>query len=429
MFVFSQNLEVDRTNPDTTNIQELFRRTFVLLMHAVVPFLPGIACPIGKKCNSKKDNYISTEMNSTSSSVTPSAKAPSLSFAELLARKGDAVVATKGLIIKGTYDRSGLVSYGGKSDGILTPHDRENCDLQDGEETEFFVVVGEDEDEQGCLAQLSYFKARSVRRVQGVWKTAGELVESKGTVTVEVKALAKRKSDGNVVGLRALFDGVEGFIPKSMLGPVGSIENLVGKPLDVKIAKADAAEKDLMFSRKAVLEETAEANKESARDYIAQLKVGQVLTGTVCNTKPFGTFVKIGPVEGLVHISELPTGSWIKPEIGGEIEVEVVGVNQAQGKVSLSVARPGKRSFVARHAGSVGEAFTGRVQNLINCAAFVEIEPGYCGFLHFSEVDATFEAARKKLAVGTVVEVRVKDVDVQKERLGLSFVRAGSLVE
>lgn len=367
-------------------------------------------------------------MNSTSvSSVTSSdAKAPSLSFAELLALKGGAVVATKGLIIRGTFDRSGLIDYGGKSDGVLTAQDRDKCDLQHGQETEFFVVVGEDEDEAGCLAQLSYMKARSVRRVQGVWKAAGELVESKATVTVEVKGLAKRKSDGNIVGLRALLDGVEGFIPKSMLGPVGNIENLVGQPLDVKVMKADAAEKDLMFSRKALLEEAAEANKENARGYIEQLKVGQSLIGTVCNTKPFGTFIKIGPVEGLVHISELPSGSWRMPEAGSEIEVEVVGVNQAQGKVSLSIARPGKRAFVSRLADSVGESFTGRVQNLINCAAFVEIEPGYCGFLHFCEVDATFEAARKKLAVGTVVEVRIKDVDVQKERLGLSFVKAVS---
>ncbi len=333
------------------------------------------------------------------------------------------MVATKGAIVKGTYDRCGLICYGGKSDGILTPQDRENCELTAGEEAEFFVVVGEDEDEQGCMAQLSYRKARIVRKGELTWQTAAELVESKGTITVSVKALAKRKSDGNIVGVRAIFDGIEGFIPKSMIGRVGDIEALVGQPLEVKVAKADIKEKDLVFSRKAVLDEQSDSDKENARAFIEGLKIGQVLNGTVCNTKDFGTFVNIGPVEGLVHISELPGGNWRKLPRGREVEVEVVGVNVNAGKVSLSILRPGKRAFMARYADKIGEVFTGRVETVIAYAAFIEMEDGFCGFLHFADVDQNYDNARHKLKVGKTVEVRLKDVDVEKGRMGLSFVR------
>ncbi len=401
-------------------------KNFGSSLHADRLFLCRIARPTGVKCN--QIQHISNQMNLTVSSVssTPStdnqAVAPS-SFAELLAKKGGAVVATKGVIVKGTYDRSGLICYGGKSDGMLTAHDRENCELTPGEEAEFFVVVGEDEDEQGCMAQLSYLKARIVRKNERTWQTAAELVESKGTVTVTVKATAKRKSDGNIVGLRAVFDGIEGFIPKSLMGRVGDIENLVGQPLEVKVTKVDIKEKDLVFSRRAVLDEQSDSDKENARAFVAGLQIGQVLNGTVCNTKDFGTFVNIGPVEGLVHVSELPGGSWRSLPRGREVEVEVVGVNVKDGKVSLSILRPGKRAFMARYADKVGEVFAGRVETVIAYAAFVELEDGFSGFLHFCEVDDNFDAARKRLKVGSTVEVRIKDVDVDKGRMGLGFVR------
>lgn len=361
-------------------------------------------------------------MSNSASTVSPITTQPALSFAELLALKGDPVVAIAGEIIKGTYDRSGFILYGGKSDGVLTSIDQKDCELAHGEETEFFVVRGENEDDEGCLAELSYRKAKLVRKRQLVWKSAVALVESKETATVEVKSLAKRKSDGFIVGVRVAFDGLEGFIPKSLLGPVGALEALIGQSLEVKVTKADEDAKDLMFNRRAVLEERADEGKEGARQFVENLKIGEVLSGTVCNTKEFGTFVSIGPVEGLVHVSELPSGSWRKLARGREVEVEVISADAEKGKVSLSILRPARRAFIARYSDKVGEVLVGRVENLINCAAFVEIEDGFSGFLHFSEVDSSFDAARKLLKVGSRIAVRIKEVRPQKNQMALSYV-------
>jgi small subunit ribosomal protein S1 len=207
----------------------------------------------------------------------------------------------------------------------------------------------------------------------------------------------------------------------------------VGQHLRFRVIKIEAGGRNLVVSRRQLLEEEAAAK---AAETWKRLEVGAVVSGTVTSLRDFGAFVDIGGVEGLVHVSELGYGHAAHPgeilEVGQTVEAQVVKLEPdpttGRGRVGLSLrALLPDPWLTAVERFPVGAAVSGRVRRLESFGAFVEIAPGLEGLAHVSRLalDRRVSHPRQVVAVGDEVEVTVVSVDPEKRRIGLSMVESG----
>ncbi len=228
-------------------------------------------------------------------------------------------------------------------------------------------------------------------------------------------------------GFTVDLSGAVAFLPGSQVDirPVRDITPLIGTPQPFQILKMDRSRGNIVVSRRAVLEET---RAEARSELVASLKEGQVLEGVVKNITDYGAFVDLGGVDGLLHVTDIAWRRINHPsealQIGQHVKVQVIRFNPETQRISLGMkqleADPWE-GVVAKYP--AGAKFKGRVTNITDYGAFVELEPGIEGLVHVSEMSWTKKNVHPGKIVSTSqeVEVMVLDVDAQKRRISLGL--------
>jgi small subunit ribosomal protein S1 len=340
-------------------------------------------------------------------------------------RRGELV---EGMVMSVSAD-SILINVGGKSEGVisqgemltLTPDERRA--LCPGATVIAIVVEPET---QRSPAMLSLDKARS----DVGWKHLQEALEQGRVIEAMITGVNR---GGAVLDVA----GVQGFIPHSQLAPEtrgalqaaeqqGTSEGLPRKTR-VKVLELDRSRRRVVLTEKAAWQEERAERKRQAME---ELKEGQVVAGKVKSISPFGAFVDIGGVEGLLHISEMSWQSVKSPEdvvkIGEDVQVYVLKVDKETGRISLSLRQIKPHPWdAAASKYEVGQIVKGRVTKLAPFGAFVELEPGLEGLVHISELSSKpITHPHQVVKEGDVCVARILRVDAERRRLGLSVKQA-----
>lgn len=243
---------------------------------------------------------------------------------------------------------------------------------------------------------------------------SGELVT--GTITGKVKG-----------GLTVMTNGIRAFLPGSLVDtrPVKDTTPYEGKTMEFKVIKLDRKRNNVVVSRRAVVE--ASMGEERAK-LLETLKEGAVVKGVVKNITDYGAFVDLGGIDGLLHITDLAWRRVRHPSevvsVGQEIEAKVLKFDQEKNRVSLGLKQLGEDPWlgIARRYPK-GTRLFGKVTNITDYGAFVEIEPGIEGLVHVSEMDWTNKNIdpKKVVTLGQEVEVQVLDIDEERRRISLGM--------
>ncbi len=283
-----------------------------------------------------------------------------------------------------------------------------------------FVSVVEPENKEG-IAELSLRQAGQER----VWQTLKDKLEKKEVVRTKIL-------DANKGGLMVEVNGVTGFLPVSQLSLehyprvedgdknriLQILQSYVGQAFDVTIITADSEEEKLIVSEKAVFED--EMSKK-----LGELKIGQVVEGTVTGVVDFGAFVKFGELEGLVHISELAWQRIENPKdiikVGDKVKAKVISIDK--GRVSLSIKQLQEDPWLeAVKKYQIGQTVTGKVAKLMPFGVFVELDKDIQGLAHIMEL--SHEAVKNPeeiLKPGEEKEFKIISIEPAEHRLGLSL--------
>jgi small subunit ribosomal protein S1 len=242
----------------------------------------------------------------------------------------------------------------------------------------------------------------------------GELVT--GTITGKVKG-----------GLTVMTNGIRAFLPGSLvdLRPVKDTTPYEGKTLDFKVIKLDRKRNNVVLSRRQVLEASM---GEERQKLLITLHEGAVVKGVVKNITDYGAFVDLGGIDGLLHITDMAWRRVRHPsevlQVGQEVEAKVLKFDQEKSRVSLGIKQLGEDPWVglARRYPQ-GTRLFGKVTNLTDYGAFVEVESGIEGLVHVSEMDWTNKNVdpRKVVTLGEEVEVMVLEIDEDRRRISLGM--------
>jgi small subunit ribosomal protein S1 len=331
----------------------------------------------------------------------------------------------EGTVVKIDRDEV-LLDVGYKTEGVIPS--RELSIRHDADPSEIVAVgdsiealVLQKEDKEGRLI-LSKKRAQYER----AWGDVEKVKDADGTVTGVVIEVVK---GGLIVDI-----GLRGFLPASLieLRRVRDLGPYLGQKVEAKILELDKNRNNVVLSRRALLEQSQSASRST---FLQDLVKGQIRTGVVSSIVNFGAFIDLGGVDGLVHVSEL---SWKHiehasevVEIGQEVTVEVLEVDQDRERVSLSLKATQEdpwQLFARTHA--IGQYAPGKVTKLVPFGAFVRVADGIEGLVHISELSAKhIELAEQVVAVNQDVFVKVIDIDLDRRRISLSLKQANEEVD
>ena len=344
------------------------------------------------------------------------------SFAELFEQSQQYLAKLKpGAIVTGTVvEVRGdvvVINAGLKSEGIVPieqfRNDAGEIDVAEGDQ----VKVALDSIENGFgETVLSREKAKRAM----VWDELEEALEKNETITGRISGKVKG-------GFTVDIKDVRGFLPGSLVDvrPVRDSTYLEGKELEFKLIKLDRKRNNIVVSRRAVVESE---HSEEREQLLEKLVEGAVLKGVVKNLTDYGAFVDLGGIDGLLHITDMAWKRVRHPsevvEVGQELDVRVLKYDRERNRVSLGLKQLGEDPWdnIARRYPSQTRVF-GKVSNVTDYGAFVEIEPGVEGLVHVSEMDWTNKNVNpsKIVQVGDDVQVMVLDVDEERRRISLGM--------
>ncbi|UCD38553.1 MAG: S1 RNA-binding domain-containing protein, partial [Fidelibacterota bacterium] len=312
----------------------------------------------------------------------------------------------------GSNEREVLVDIGFKSEGIVPKEEFNQEELpQIGDEISVYLVRMEDANGQTVLSKE---KADFMER----WAEVRHKSHSGENI---VGRIVRRIKGGMVVDL----GGVPAFLPGSQIDirPVQNFDDFIGQEFEFKIVKLNEARKNIVLSRKELLEADLQERKDSL---IADLHTGQVLEGRVKNITDFGVFVDLGGLDGLLHITDLSWGRVSHPsevvELDEAITVKVIDFDHEKQRVSLGLKQlqphPWDSVEVKYPVGSVVE---GKVVSMTNYGAFVEIEKGVEGLVHVSEMSWTkhIRHPSEMFTLGQTIEAKILSVDISERKISL----------
>lgn len=313
-------------------------------------------------------------------------------------------------------EKHAMIDVGYKIEGVLpiselsSLHiDKISDVLSEGEELQLKVIKSSEDELVLSKKAIDAEKA---------WDTLRQKFENAETFDVEVADIVK---GGLVTDL-----GVRGFIPASLVEKhfVEDFSDYKGKTLAVKIVEFDPESNKLILSHRAVLDEEAEKKK---KEILANLKPGEITTGTVQRLTDFGAFVNIGGIDGLVHISQLAHHHVETPDEvvneGDEVNVKILSVDEESERISLSIKAtlPGPWEELEGKI-KPGDELTGVVKRLVSFGAFVEISPGVEGLVHISEIsNRHIGTPSEVLEENQEVKVKVLDFNPEAKRVSLSI--------
>jgi small subunit ribosomal protein S1 len=321
----------------------------------------------------------------------------------------------KGEIIKIDEDYV-LVDIGYKSEGLIPIREFKTSDgkvtAKKGDKID--VVLESKEDDEGLIT-LSMEKAKKIK----VWDHIGDVYNNNGTI--QGKVISKVKGGLSVdIGLPA-------FLPGSHidLHPIRNLDSLAGQVMELKILKYSKRRNNIIVSRRAILE--AERMKQKSKT-LSLIEEGSVLKGTVKNITDYGLFIDLGGIDGLLHITDMSWGRVAHPssmyQIGDELTVKVISFDRERDRVSLGLKQLKPDPWIDAHERfPVGARARGRVANLTDYGAFVEIEEGVEGLIHISEMSWTKKIKHPSQVanIGDIVDAVVLDLDTKNRRVSLGM--------
>ena len=322
-------------------------------------------------------------------------------------------------VIEGTIvsisDREAVVNIGFKSDGVIPASElRYNPDFKVGDKIE--VYVESQEDSNGQLL-LSHKKARILKS----WERVNQAYENQEIITGYVKS---RTKGGLIV---TVFDNIEAFLPGSQIDvkPIRDYDVFVDKTMEFKVVKINHEYKNVVVSHKALIEDEIEAQKA---EIISHLEKGQVLEGTVKNITPYGVFIDLGGVDGLIHITDLSWGRVSDPkdivELDQKINVVILDFDEAKHRIALGLKQLTPHPWDALDPNlKEGDHVHGKVVVIADYGAFVEVVPGVEGLIHVSEMSWSqhLRSAQDFLKVGQEVEAVVLTLDREQRKMSLGL--------
>jgi len=323
----------------------------------------------------------------------------------------------EGSIVSGTIteirQNEVVVDIGGKSEGLIPAHEFIDIgELQIGSQIE--VLLEKLEDKTGNPV-VSFDKAEQKKNWENILTTFPEGSVATGRVKAKVKG-------GLIISV-----GVDAFMPASHIDvqPPKNLDQYVGQTYDFKVLKINPERKNIVLSRRELIEEQ---RAEKRRTLLDSIEPGQVRKGIVKNITDFGAFIDLDGMDGLLHITDMSWGRISHPsemlKQGEEIEVMIIEVNRDKERVSLGLKQTTKNPWdeIDRKY-PVGAKIAGKVVNLVPYGAFVELEPGVEGLVHITEMSWTKRITKPSelLKVGDEVEAVVLGIqkDEQKISLGL----------
>ncbi len=323
-----------------------------------------------------------------------------------------------GQIIEGIVidinEKEVLVDIGFKSEGTIPIGEFSNSDLPD-RYTKVHVFINAIEDGEGKL-KLSKKKADFYMHLEKL----KEMYKNRQTV----KGLLKRRVKG---GMIAEIMGLEAFLPGSQISlkPIPNLDQFIGKESEFKIIKLDEDRRNIIVSRKQVLEQDLEKRKDELRE---KIQVNAELDGEVKNITDYGAFIDLGGIDGLLHITDMSYGRIKHPSemlnIGDKLKVKVIGFDEDNDRVSLGlkqlVPHPWE-NIEAKYP--EGTKVSGKVVNITNYGAFIELEPGVEGLVHVSEMSWTKKINHPNQIVkaGDSINAIVLSVSKEEQRISLGM--------
>ncbi|HEX7417306.1 MAG TPA: 30S ribosomal protein S1 [Steroidobacteraceae bacterium] len=310
-----------------------------------------------------------------------------------------------------------IVNVGLKSEAVIPidqfKNERGEVEVKAGDEVEVALDSVEDGTGETRLSREKAKRARTWTRLEKAFTDAAIVT---GVITGRVKG-----------GFTVEIENVRAFLPGSLVDvrPVRDTSYLEGKPLEFKVIKLDQKRNNVVVSRRAVVEQEFSAERSALME---NLQEGAVVKGTVKNLTDYGAFVDLGGIDGLLHITDMAWKRVKHPsevvKVGDEIDVRILKFDRERSRVSLGLKQLGADPWenIARRYPPNTRVF-GKVTNIADYGAFVEIEDGVEGLVHVSEMDWTNKNVNpaKVVHTGQEVEVMVLDVDEERRRISLGL--------
>ena len=347
-----------------------------------------------KPSEDKKENLLSEEYQGTFNDISE-----------------NQIISAK---VIGISDSDVMVDIGFKSEGLINRSEFNSKDLPEiGSNIDIFLEKFEDTD--GNIT-LSKYKADFIKR----WEELKHFCDSEEPVKGKV---VKRVKGGLVVDLGV----IQAFLPGSQadVQPIKNFDDFIGKEFDFQIVKVDEVRKNLVVSRKAILEESL---NEKRQELMTKIEIGAELEGVVKNITDFGAFVDLGGVDGLIHITDFSWGRINHPseivEIGQKINVQVIDFNKETSRISLGLKQLVDNPWESiPEKYKVGDIVKGEIVSIMNYGIFIELEKGIEGLIHISEVSWTknVQNLQDSFKVGNSIESKVLFVDSDEQKISLGI--------
>ena len=312
-----------------------------------------------------------------------------------------------------------IVNMGCKKDGVI-PKDEVTLEegqklsdlFKEGDEIQAKVIKTDDGDGVILLSKKKL-------EVNAHWNEINEALENKSILNVKVV----KQVNGGVI---AAYKEVSGFIPLSQLSDkfVENAEEFMGKELAVRVTRVDQKRGRAVFSHKVIL---AEEKQKKVDEIWNGLNVDDVVEGKVMRFTDYGAFVDLGGIDGLLHISEISWGKLKHPQevlaIGDTVKVKILSMNAEKGKISLGLKQTQPEPWtVIEENYQVGQVVSGKVVQIKEYGAFIELEPGLDGLVHISEVaHKRVTDIAEELTIGQTVDAKILEIDTERKRISLSI--------
>lgn len=319
----------------------------------------------------------------------------------------------KGKVV-GISDRDVILNIGFKSDGLISSSEfRDLPDLKIGDEVE--VYIEEQENANGQLV-LSRKKAKIVQ----AWKNIQDAYEN----DLVIPSVIKRRTKG---GLIADIYGVESFLPGSQIDvkPIRDFDVFVDKSMEVKVVKINYANDNVVVSHKVLIEKDLEKQRA---EILNNLEKGQVLEGVIKNMTNFGVFIDLGGVDGLLHITDISWGRINHPEevleLDQKVNIVVLEFDDDKRRISLGMKQLTPHPWDSLpDTIQIGSNIKGRIVNVADYGAFLEIQPGVEGLIHVSEMSWSQHLRNPQdfINIGDVLEAVVLTMDRDERKMSLGI--------
>ncbi len=343
------------------------------------------------------------------------------SFAELFEESLQTIDMKPGTIVTGVVidiDQDWVTVHAGlKSEGVIPAvqflNEKGELSLSIGDEVQVALETVEDGFGETRLSREKAKRAES-------WKVLEKAHDDEEVITGVINGKVKGGFTVDVAGIRA-------FLPGSLVDvrPVRETTHLEGKELDFKVIKLDQKRNNVVVSRRAVMEQ---ANSEEREELLANLQEGMSVKGVVKNLTDYGSFIDLGGVDGLLHITDMAWKRIKHPSeilnVGDEIEVKVLKFDRERNRVSLGLKQLGEDPWAEiTNRYPEGAKVKAKITNLTDYGCFAEIEEGVEGLVHVSEMDWTNKNIHpsKVVNLGDEVEVMILDIDEERRRISLGI--------